>query len=259
MYQLYHEAVFQPLYNGLVAIMDLLPWADVGIAVIIFTVIVRLILFPFYKHSLLAQVRMKAVEPEINKIKAKYADDKQAQGLKVMEFYKENDIHPFRSLLLPLIQLPILLAFVSVFYQIIPAVHPEFLYSFVHIPIVKPTLLGLDLTHKNIFLSLLTGVIQFLQLRFSVMARQQRAMSAKMASSGAGKPDAASQMMNSMNTNMQLFIPVLAFASTYWLIPLRFPQAASIVAIYWSVSTLFTLGQELYIRKVHLNDTVDKK
>jgi membrane protein insertase Oxa1/YidC/SpoIIIJ len=50
---------------------------------------------------------------------------------------------------------------------------------------------------------------------------------------------------------MKYFLPILAFASTYWIIPAQFPQAASIIAIYWTVSTLFTLGQELYIRKKH--------
>jgi membrane protein insertase Oxa1/YidC/SpoIIIJ len=52
---------------------------------------------------------------------------------------------------------------------------------------------------------------------------------------------------------MKYMLPVLAFVSTYWLIPARYPEAASIIAIYWSVSALFTLLQELYIRKRHLN------
>ena len=169
--------------------------------------------------------------------------------MKVMEFYKEKDIHPFRSLLLPIIQLPILLGIISVFYKIIPTVDPALLYSFVHIPVIKPVLLGLDLTSKNIFLSLLTGIIQFLQLRFSITSRQQRAMNAN-----GQKGDSTAQMMNSMNTNMQFFVPILAFVSTYWLIPARFPQAASIVAVYWSVSTLFTLVQELFIRKKYLKN-----
>jgi membrane protein insertase Oxa1/YidC/SpoIIIJ len=51
---------------------------------------------------------------------------------------------------------------------------------------------------------------------------------------------------------MKYFLPLIAFASTYWIIPAKFPQAAAVIAIYWSVSSLFTLGQELYIRKRHL-------
>ena len=72
---MYHELIFRPLYNGLVGIMDIIPLIDVGMAVVIFTVIVKLVLFPLSKASLLTQVRMKAIEPEANKIKAQYATD----------------------------------------------------------------------------------------------------------------------------------------------------------------------------------------
>jgi YidC/Oxa1 family membrane protein insertase len=87
---MYHTFIFLPLYNGLVGLMDLLPWIDVGIAVILFTIIVRLIIFPLSKNAILTQVRMKEVEPEANKIKLQYANDKQAQGLKVMELYNNS-------------------------------------------------------------------------------------------------------------------------------------------------------------------------
>ena len=248
---MYNEFIFRPLYNGLVGILDFIPGIDVGIAVIIFTVIIRLILFPLYKHSLLAQVKMKSVEPELNKIKAQYADNRQVQGVKIMEFYKANDIHPFRSLLLPIIQLPVLLGIISVFYKIIPAVQPDLLYSFIHVPVIKPSFLGFDLTTKSLVLSLFTGIIQYLQLHYSILSRQQRATAANKAVSK-DKSSAMADTMSSMNTQMQFMIPLLAFASTYWFIPWKFPQAAAIVALYWSTSTLFTLGQELYIRKKHL-------
>ncbi len=249
MYGLYHQFIFLPLYNGLVGLMDLLPWVDVGIAVIIFTIIVRLIIFPLSKSALVTQVKMKEVEPEANKIKADYADDKQTQGLKVMELYKSKGIHPFSGVLLLFIQLPILLALISVFYKITPTIDPSLLYSFVHMPDAKPYLLGLDLLKPSLVLSLITAIIQFFQMHFSLASRQQRAANTQKSPSSKGStPDLAS----SMNTQMKYLLPILAFASTYWIIPARFPQAASIIAIYWSVSSLFTLGQELYIRKRHL-------
>jgi YidC/Oxa1 family membrane protein insertase len=165
MYNLYHEIIFQPLYNGLVGLMDLLPWIDVGLAVIIFTVIVRLIIFPLSKQALITQVRMKEVEPEANEIKAKYAKDKQAQGLKVMELYKSKGIHPFSGVLLLIIQLPILLALISVFYKIIPNIDTTLLYQpFIYDPHASATLLGLDLLKPSLILSLVTAVIQFFQM-----------------------------------------------------------------------------------------------
>ncbi len=250
MHYLYTELIFRPLYNGLVGILDVLPWIDIGIAVIIFTVIVKLILFPLSKASLLTQVRMKAIEPEANKIKAQYANDRQTQALKVMELYKAKGIKPFSGVLLLIIQLPILLALISVFYKIIPAIHPEFLYSFITAPDIsgKIHFLGLiDLTKKSLILSLITSIAQYFQLQYSLATRQ----TPEQAAAPVGK-DFASQLSGSMGKQMKIMLPLLAFVSTYWLIPARFPQAASIIAIYWGVSTLFTLGQELYIRKKHL-------
>lgn len=244
---MYHQFIFLPLYNGLVAIMDLLPWVDVGIAVIIFTVIVKLILFPLSKSALLTQVKMKQVAPEAEQIKVQYATDRQTQALKVMELYKSRGIKPFSGILLLFIQLPILLALISVFYKIIPDIHPEFLYSFISVPVVKTHFLGLiDLTHKSFVLSLLTAVLQYFQLKFSLAAQTTTPVAGK-------KDDFASQLSNSMGTQMKYMLPILAFASTYWIIPAKFPQAAGIIAIYWSVSTLFTLGQELYIRRKHID------
>lgn len=244
---MYNEIIFRPLYNGLVGIMDVIPGIDVGIAVIIFTIVVKFILFPLSKASLLTQVRMKAIEPEANKIKAQYATDRQTQALKIMALYKEKGIKPFSGVLLLIIQLPILLALISVFYKIIPTINPEYLYSFISVPVVKTHFLGLiDLTQKSLVLSLITGIAQYFQLHYS-LATQKPAANTPVGN------DFASQLAGSMGKQMKVLLPLLAFASTYWIIPSQFPQAASIIAIYWTVSTLFTLGQELYIRKKHLN------
>jgi YidC/Oxa1 family membrane protein insertase len=102
---MYNQFIFLPLYNGLVGIMNLLPGIDVGVAVIIFTCVVRLILFPLSKKALITQVRMKNVEPEANRIRAQYANNKQEQALKIMELYREKKIKPFTSVLLLIIQL----------------------------------------------------------------------------------------------------------------------------------------------------------
>lgn len=251
---MYNQFIFKPLYNGLVEIMNIIPGIDLGVAVIIFTCIVRLILFPLSKSALITQVKMKGAEPEINKIKAQYANNKQEQALKVMEFYKEKKIKPFSSIFLLFIQLPILFALISVFYKVIPEVNPDLLYSFVSVPHISPTLFGLDITGKSLILALITGFVQYLQLNFSVTARQQKEVSDKILKSGT-QLDTASQVANSMNTQMKYMMPILAFASVYWIIPASFPQAASVIAIYWSVTSIFTLFQEIYIKKKHIGET----
>lgn len=243
---MYTNLIFLPLYNGLVGIMDLIPGIDVGIAVIIFTIIIRFILFPLSKSSLLTQVRMKEIEPEANKIKQEYASDKQTQAVKIMELYRTKKVRPFAGILLLIIQLPILLALISVFYKILPTVNPDYLYSFVHVPTIKATLLGLSLTGKSLILAVIVAIAQFLQLNFSLATQQQKLPNGV-------KKDSPSQIANSMNTQMKYLLPIFAFVSVYWLIPLHFPQAASIIALYWTTSSVFTLLQELYIRKRHLS------
>jgi YidC/Oxa1 family membrane protein insertase len=240
---MYQEFIFKPLYNGLVSIMNI-PGVDVGIAVILFTIIVRFILYPLSKSSLLAQVRMKEVEPEINKIRTQYASDKQTQAMKTMELYREKKIKPFSGVLLLIIQLPILFALISVFYKIIPSAQPELLYSFVNLPDPSTTFLGIDMTTKSLTLAILTAIAQFLQLHYSVASIQQK----KIPKNPNAVPNTA-DMMSSMTTNMKYIMPLFVFISLFWLIPASFPAAASVIALYWFVSTAFTLFQELYIRK----------
>jgi YidC/Oxa1 family membrane protein insertase len=245
---MYNELIFRPLYNCLIGIMDILPWIDVGIAVIIFTAIVKIILFPLSKSALLTQVRMKNVEPEANKVRSQYANDRQAQALKIMELYKSRGIKPFSGFLLLIIQLPILLALISVFYKIIPTVQTDLLYPLVFAPVLKTNFLGfIDLTKPSLVLAVATGVIQFLQLQFSLASKQ-----AKQAPKAQPGQSSSAQLANSMNTQMKYLVPILAFVSIYWIIPARFPEASSVMAVYWMTSSLMTFLQELYIRKKHL-------
>src|SRR3990167_7650691 len=111
----YNTIIFNPLYNGLIYLMDILPWVDAGIVVIIFTIIIRLILFPLSKKAIVTQVRMKELEPEINRLKQMMKDDRQGQALKMMALYKEKKISPFSSFLVLLVQLPIIWALYSIF------------------------------------------------------------------------------------------------------------------------------------------------
>ena len=91
---LYHTFIYDPLYNGFVFIFDVLPWIDAGLAVILFTIVIRLILFPLSKKAIVTQVKMKEIEPELNRLR-KEVPDRQQQALKVMELYKTKGVNPF--------------------------------------------------------------------------------------------------------------------------------------------------------------------
>lgn len=114
MISLFYTIFYNPLYNGLVLI-SVLPHKDVGIAVILFTIFIKLILFPLTKSSLITQIKMRTLEPEMKEIREKYKNNREEMARKTMEFYKTNNIKPFSSFFLILLQFPILIALYLVF------------------------------------------------------------------------------------------------------------------------------------------------
>lgn len=227
---LYSNIVFNPLYNGLIGLLDVFPWMDAGIAVIIFTIIVRLILFPLSKKAIVTQVRMKELEPELAQIRK--IENREAQAMKTMALYREKKVSPFSSFLVLLIQLPIIFALYSIFFNSgLPTVNTSLLYSFVQVPVVNMNFLGLiDVAKSSIPLALIAAISQYLQLHYSLA-------SVKSAPSGNAQMDA----MQNATKSMKYIFPVMVFFISY--------NIAAVVALYWTVSSLFTLGQELVVRR----------
>lgn len=232
---LYNTFIFDPLYNGLIYLFDTIPWIDAGIAVIIFTIIVRLILFPLSKKSIVTQVRMKEIEPELNKLK-QTEPDKQKQALKVMALYKEKGVNPFSSFFFLFLQLPIIYALYSIFISSgLPSVKAELLYSFVSTPVINMSFLGLiDVSQRSIILSIVAAAAQFFQLHYSLAAKPS-------APPPKGAAPSAADMAQNMTRNMKYIFPIIIFFISY--------KISAVVSIYWAVSSLFTLGQELVVRR----------
>lgn len=102
--------VTQPIFNLLVTIYSIVPGADFGVTIIIFTVIVRFLLYPLTR-SMLHQTRaMRKLQPELVRIKKQAGKNKQLAAAQQMELYKKNSINPFRPIGILLIQLPIFFA-----------------------------------------------------------------------------------------------------------------------------------------------------
>ena len=149
---LFDVIIVQPILNLLMAIYSIVPGGDFGISIIIFTVIIRLLLWPLVKKQLHQTKAMRKMQPELKKIQAKYKNDKQAQGLAMMELYKKHNISPFGSIGVLLIQLPILIGIYRVV-QIF-AMHRDelgkFTYGFMdNIPAVKELLANPDNFNQN--------------------------------------------------------------------------------------------------------------
>jgi len=91
--ELFNTVFFNPIYNGLVFLLNV-PFIDVGIAVILVTVVVKLVLFPFSLKMVKTQLAVKQLEPEITKLKEEHKEDKQEQARQTMALYKEKGCEP---------------------------------------------------------------------------------------------------------------------------------------------------------------------
>jgi YidC/Oxa1 family membrane protein insertase len=230
---LYHTFIYEPLYNGLVALSDILPFLDAGIIIVLFTLIVKLVLFPISKKAVRTQAMMKLVEPELNAIKEKYKDDKQAQALQVMNFYKTKQINPFSSIFLLFIQLPIIFALYKIFYTGFSPVDVSILYSFVPVPeSINTFFLGLiDVASKSWIMALFAAVSQYFQIRYSMPVLPPKK----------DKPSFSDDFARNMQVQMKYIFPVMIFFISY--------HVAAALAIYWTTSNLFMIGQEIVVRR----------
>jgi len=126
--------VVQPIFNLLVFIYAILPGHNFGLSIIVFTVVIRLLMWPLVKKQINQAKAMRELAPEIKKIKAATKGDRQKESMLTMELYKEKEINPFASIGILIVQLPILLGLYSGLRRIIKDPHQivTFSYGFMH-------------------------------------------------------------------------------------------------------------------------------
>jgi YidC/Oxa1 family membrane protein insertase len=212
--------------------MDILPFLDLGMSIIVFTIIIKLILFPISQKSVVTQAKIKLLEPKLNEIREKYKD-KQEQALKTMELYKNEKINPLSGFFLILIQIPIIFALYFIFLKAgFPDVKTEILYPFIDVPNnINMTFLGLfDVSKKSIILAFLAGLSQFFQALLSTPKIQPKKETDGL----------SADFSRSMSLQMRYVFPVIIFVVAY--------NVSAAVALYWAVSNIFMIGQELYVK-----------
>ena len=126
--------VVQPIFNLLVFIYAILPGHNFGLSIIVFTVVIRLLMWPLVKKQINQAKALRELAPEIKKIKAATKGDRQKESMLTMELYKEKEINPFASIGILIVQLPILLGLYSGLRRIIKDPHQivTFSYGFMH-------------------------------------------------------------------------------------------------------------------------------
>jgi YidC/Oxa1 family membrane protein insertase len=231
---LFHTVVYVPLYNALIAILDLGPWIDLGMAVILLTVVVKLILLPVSLKAARTQRLMKELDAPMKAIREKYKDDREEQGRKLLELYREKGVNPLSGFVTLLVQLPVIFGLYFVFLKGgLPTVDTSLLYSFIQTPhAVNMHFLGLvDLTSKSYVLAALAGISQYLQAHVAFPAPAPRSE----------KSSFQEDLTRSMQVQMKYMLPlVIAFVAYV---------ASAAVALYWITSNIFAIGQELYVKR----------
>lgn len=229
---LWEVLIHQPLYNGLVFLINSIPGGNVAVAIILLTLIVKLILFPLTKKSIRTQVLMRKLEPELALIKGK-GKSKEEQAKQTMELYKKHNVNPFSSCLIAIIQVFIAIGLYRVLVTGI-VLNQESLYSFIVFPHTVNTLfLGIINTQTpSYFLAVLAAVSQYF-LAALLPAPQKK--------EGKEAPTFQEDLARNMQMQMKYVLPFVILV-----IAARFPAA---IALYWVVSNLFSIGQEIVIRK----------
>lgn len=238
----FHTILYQPIFNLFVGLYNILPGHDVGLVIIIITILVRLLVYPLTSKSIKAQKAVQDLQPKIEAIKKEYANDQQKQAAMLMAVYKDNKVNPFASCLPLLIQLPILIALYMVMRACLMSdTLPNIFYSFVNNPgKLNPVSFGfLDLSQtKNYILAILAGAAQYWQAKGMLMRQPPK-------NAGPGAKD--ENMAAMMNKQMLYIMPVMTV-----LIGVSLPAG---LALYWLFSTLLTVAQqELLMRKAENKD-----
>jgi YidC/Oxa1 family membrane protein insertase len=231
----YHILIYQPLLNALIFLYQHLAFQDLGVAIVLLTFLIRLILFPLFQKSAKHQALMQRLQPKLKELQQKHKGDLKKQSEAMNALYREHRINPFTSFLLLLVQLPILIALYQVFLKIFSPGAFDALYSFVRSPgELDPSFLGLlNLKEPSILIVLLTALAQYFQGKLALPA------------GAPGKtPTPAEQMSRRL-----VFIGPAVTALIFWQLP-------AAVTLYWLVSSSVSVLQQLLINRQLAHGTV---
>lgn len=230
---IFNEFLYRPLFNILVFFYNVVPGHDFGVAIILITLLIRVVLFPLSRKGIKSRKALEELQPKIKEIQ-KDKKNKEERARRMMELYKEHKINPASGCLPLLIQFPILIAIYRALIDILKNSNnlSAILYSSVKNPGVLNTLfLGtINLAAPSVFLAVLTGLFQFIQSKMMFKASPKAQSSGK-------KMD----MQKTMSRQMIYFMPLIIV-----FISLKLPAG---LPLYWAVSTLFGIGEHLLIHR----------
>ena len=218
MTNLFNAVFYQPILSVLIFIYNNLALHDLGLAIIFLTILVRIVLFPLFYKGAKDQALIQRLQPHIKKIQLDHKDDKAKQAQELMALYKEHRFNPFSGVFLLVLQLPVFIALFQIFTKELKTLTFDNHYF----------LSLINLEQKNLVLVVLVALLQYWQGKLSLPPKAK------------DKKPAGGPLASSLG--MMVYIgPVFTF-----LVLSNLPSA---LALYWGISTVFSVGQQIYINK----------
>jgi len=262
---LFDLILIQPIFNILVIIYSFLPGQNFGLALIIFTVLVRLAMWPLVKKQLRQTKVMRQLQPELAKIKQKAKGNRQLESQLMMELYRERGVNPFGSIVLLLFQLPIFIALYSGVRIITegPAKIAGFTYDFLEkLPGLQGALHGhfdntlfgvIDLSKTALHngtaywpllaLALIAAGLQYVQSKqLMPQPKEKRRLRDLLKEQAAGKQIDQAEASALMTSKISWLFPVLTFGISIYL-------AGALVLYLVTTSTVAIIQQYLVLKK----------
>lgn len=230
MLEFFNTILTQPIFNLLVFLYNIVPGNDIGIAIILITILIKAALFPLSQQSIKGQKALQDLQPKIEELKKQHKGNKEKMAQEMMALYKQEKVNPMSSCLPLLIQLPFLIAVFHVFNTGLQQDSLDMLYSFVSNPGSLNTIsFGfIDLAESNFVLAVITGLAQFWQTKMLIHKRQPKVDGSK-----------DEDMMANMNKQMMYFMPIITVV-----IGSSLPAG---LVLYWLLTTVLTGVQQKFL------------
>ncbi len=243
---IFDAVIYEPIFNALLFIQKSLPGHDMGLAIILVTLLIKGILYVPSLAAIRSSRQLQTLQPKLRALQVKHKDNREALAKEQMLLYKDSKVNPLSSCLPILIQLPILIGLYQVFFNglkigdngILIQTQLDHIYGsmrdyFAATPINTLFLNFVDIAkNHNVFLAGLAGISQFWQSKMLVAPKEPKT------------PEARDEAMTStMNRQMTYIFPVITLIFTY-----NLPAG---LGLYWVTSTVFTIAQQYLFLRSH--------
>jgi len=230
MSQLFHEIFYRPIFNLLIFLYNVIPGSDIGVAIILLTVLIKAVLWPLSQKALRSQKALTDIQPRMEALKKEYANDKDKLAKELMALYSKEKVNPMSSCLPILVQLPVFIALYQALSHGLQSDGFDALYGFVANPgKIEPFLFGMmDLSVASPYLAVAAGISQYFQAKMMITKQPPKKV-----------PGAKDEEMLSMMNKQMLYMMPLLTVFISWKLP-------GGLSLYWFIMTLLTIAQQVY-------------